>query len=238
MRILLIALGISFALAAQDSFRVKVSGHGPAMILVPGLACSGEVWDGTVAHYQSRFQCHVLTLAGFAGVPAVAGPFLDRVRDELAVYIRGHALERPVLVGHSLGGNIVLGLASRYPGLPGKLVMVDSYPFLDVLSNPKATPESAKADAAQMKEMVSRQTDEQYRAFLRSGATTRAMVSRETDLQRLVAWNLASDRTAMTNAVTEVLAEDLRPDLTRVKTPALVLASWIGYKQMTDHART
>ena len=58
------------ATAGEYPFAVKVTGTGQPMILIPGLACSGEVWDSTVAHFKDRCECHVLTLAGFAGQPA------------------------------------------------------------------------------------------------------------------------------------------------------------------------
>jgi N-formylmaleamate deformylase len=50
------------------------------------------------------------------------------VRDALADYIRKNNLDKPVVVGHSLGGYLALLLAVKYPDLPGKLVIVDSYP--------------------------------------------------------------------------------------------------------------
>src|SRR3954452_20806767 len=62
-------------------FVARVSGSGPPMILIPGLANGGNVWDGTVAHFQGRYECHVVTLAGFAGQPAIGEPFLEKVRD-------------------------------------------------------------------------------------------------------------------------------------------------------------
>ena len=37
------------------------------MILIPGLTCGGDVWKSTVEHFKDRYECHVLTLAGFAG---------------------------------------------------------------------------------------------------------------------------------------------------------------------------
>jgi hypothetical protein len=57
-------------------------GHGRPMILIPGYSCPGEIWDEIVAHYQDRYQTHVLTLAGFAGVPRVPSPFLERARSQ------------------------------------------------------------------------------------------------------------------------------------------------------------
>ena len=86
------------------------------MILIPGLMSSGDTWKSTVARYQDRFRCHVLTLAGFAGVPPIKDPLLATVRRELVAYIRAQRLDRPVIVGHSLGGTLALAIAAEHPG--------------------------------------------------------------------------------------------------------------------------
>src|SRR3954466_10523116 len=116
------------AAAAPQSFSVQVKGTGQPMILIPGMASSGETWDATVAHYQDRYQCHVLSLAGFVGKPPIAAPFLETVRKELVEYVRDKKLDHPVIVGHSLGGFLALGIASSNPDLTGKLVIVDALP--------------------------------------------------------------------------------------------------------------
>ena len=143
-QIALFAALLAGALSAQTPFQVKVSGQGQPMILIPGLASGGGTWDTTVARYQDRYQCHVLTLAGFAGVPRIPAPMLDTVRDGIADYIRENKLEKPVIVGHSLGGFLALAVAAKYPDLPGKLVIVDSYPFLAGVMNPGASVAEAK----------------------------------------------------------------------------------------------
>src|SRR3954454_7320685 len=97
----------------KTSFIVEVSGHGPAMILIPGLSCSGAVWNETVAHFKDHFECHVLTLAGFAAQPRIEPPFLETVRHDLATYIHDHHFNHPVIIGHSLGGLLALSLASH-----------------------------------------------------------------------------------------------------------------------------
>jgi N-formylmaleamate deformylase len=58
--------GASLASADTSMFRVQVSGYGQPMILIPGLASSGEIWNSTVDRYARTYECHVLTLAGFA----------------------------------------------------------------------------------------------------------------------------------------------------------------------------
>lgn len=222
---------------AQEPFQVKVTGHGRQMILIPGLSSSGEVWDTTVARYKDRFECHVLTVAGFAGVPRVPAPMLDRVRDGLADYIRKQKLDHPVVIGHSLGGFLALSFAAKYPDLPGRLIIVDSYPFSAALANPSATPDSARKAAAQMREQIAGETQDMYERFVKSGIGTRNMVEKDSDFERIVAWGLASDRTAVADAIGELFAADLRDDLARIKVPTLVFGSWIAYKQYTDHAR-
>jgi N-formylmaleamate deformylase len=231
MKLLVLATAIVCSLAAQQPFQVKVSGHGQPMILIPGLSSGGETWDTTVDHYKDRFECYVLTVAGFAGVPRVPAPMLDKVRDGLADYIRVHRLENPVIVGHSLGGFVALALAVKYPELPGRLVIVDSYPFFAGVMDEKATPESARQNVAQMRQYMGAQTQDDYERYVKSGVGSRAMVTKESDFDRLVAWGLASDRTAVTDAMVELFSADLRGDLGAIKSPTLVLGAWIGYKQ-------
>lgn len=58
--------------------------------------------------------------------PLPGEPDLDRYADAVAAFIRARSLDRPVLVGHSLGGAVAMSLAARYPALIRALVLVDS----------------------------------------------------------------------------------------------------------------
>ncbi len=237
MKTLTLALTLTCGLVAQAPFQVKVTGHGRPMILIPGYDCPGEVWDGTVDHYKDQYEMHVLSLAGFAGVPRVPPPFLDHAREGIAGYIRQNHLDRPVIVGHSLGGYLALDLAVHYPDLPGKLVIVDSYPMMAGIMDPTMTTEKAKSAAAQMRAGMMAQSQDTYERAAKSGLYVRAMVTKDSDLDRVIAWGLKSDRTAGADAMSELFAADLRADLVRIKSPALVMGSWIGYKEYgADHA--
>jgi pimeloyl-ACP methyl ester carboxylesterase len=190
-----------------------------------------------VEHYKDRFECHVLTVAGFAGVPRVPAPVLDRVRDGIADYIRQKKLDHAVIVGHSLGGFLALAVASKYPSLPGKLVIVDSYPFVAGLMDADATPAKSKEAATQMRKYMGAQSQDDYERFVKSGLATRAMVASESNFDRITAWGLATDRTAATDAMAEMFAADLRDDIANIKCPTLVMATWIGMKQFLDRTR-
>jgi pimeloyl-ACP methyl ester carboxylesterase len=217
------------ASASAPAFRVEVTGHGPPMILIPGLASSGETWTTTVDHLRERYTCHVLTLAGFAGVPPIRQPLLPAVKAELARYIAAHRLERPVIIGHSLGGALALDFAADHPERAGPLVIVDSLPFLGIIVG-AATVEDARPTIAQIRSFMATQTQAQYEAYQRAGAATRAMVTSPADHQRVIAWGLASDRVTVSDAFAELLGTDLRPKLGRITAPALVIGTWIGWR--------
>jgi pimeloyl-ACP methyl ester carboxylesterase len=104
--------------------------------------------------------------------------------------------------------------------------------------DPEVTPTKVAESIAQMRQYMGGQTQDMYERYTNSGVGTRMMVTKESDLDRVVAWGLASDRTAVTDATCELFAADLRDDLARIKSPALVLGTWIGYSQYTDRART
>lgn len=214
--------------ADHPSFRVQVSGSGRPMILIPGLASSGDTWDTTVARYRTRFTCHVLTVAGFAGVPPIDGPLLPAVRRDLAEYIRAQKLERPIIVGHSLGGTIALTLAIEYPDLVGPLVIVDILPFLAGPNMQVKTVAEAQPAIAAMEAYMSKMTQAQWEASAKTGASVRYMVTGDAGFETLKAWGLATDRQTLIRGLAEVYGADLRDDIARITSPTLVLGTWRG----------
>lgn len=53
---------------------------------------------------------------------------LDRYADVVAAFVKAKGIDRPILVGHSLGGAVAISLVSRYPALWRGLILVDSGP--------------------------------------------------------------------------------------------------------------
>jgi pimeloyl-ACP methyl ester carboxylesterase len=216
--------------ANQYPFKVEVIGHGRPMILIPGLSSSGEVWGTTVARYKTNYECHVLTLAGFAGEPSINAPFLENVRLGLANYIRAKKLRKPVVVGHSLGGFLALWLASKEPELVGPLVIVDALPYLPAAQQPNATVESIKPQAEMMRKgMLAAQTPEQRQQM--QVQILQTMITDPAKIALAAKWGVASDSNTVAQAMYEMFTIDLRPDLARIKAPTLVMGTWVGLKQ-------
>ena len=233
--VLVVSLLVSvFAFAAPTSFTVEVTGKGKPMIFIPGLASSGEVWKDTVAQFANRYECHVVTLAGFAGVAPIATPLLSTVQKELAEYIDAKKLDRPIMVGHSLGGFLALRMGADTPAKVGRLVIVDSLPALGAVQMPDITPEQLKSMAARMRDGMKSQDATTFAEGQRRSVAS--MVAKPDDLERVLGWGRKSDGATVMNAMHDLIATDLRVDIERIKSPTLVLGSWIAYKEYTTRA--
>jgi pimeloyl-ACP methyl ester carboxylesterase len=225
---MLLAGAVTAAAATPSAFNVKVTGAGAPVILIPGLASPGEVWDGTVQRFCASRQCHVLTLAGFAGAPAIDAPLLPAVEQQLSAYISDNKLGRPLLVGHSMGGFLALKMAANHPAQVGRVVVVDALPALGATQLPNVTSEQLEAMAAQMRDRLLGADQASFAAQQRR--TAGSLVSAEADAERVAGWSLQSDRRTMATAIYQMLSQDLRPDLARIQAPTLVLGSWAAYK--------
>jgi N-formylmaleamate deformylase len=216
----------SFGADAPRLIDVKVTGHGRPVIFIPGLACSGIVWDDTVKHLQDKYECHVVSIAGFGGTPPLKSDKLfENVRDKIIAYAREHKLDHPAIVGHSLGGALALAIAEAAPDLPSDIVAVDSLPFLAAAMNPDVTDLASAqklADATRAK--IQGETPEQFAAY-QHNVSIPSMVTKPDDVKRIAEICSKSDPATVGQAMGELLGSDLRPDLGKTKCRILELGS-------------
>lgn len=207
-------------------FEVTVVGQGPPVILIPGLGCSGAIWDSTVRHLENRFECHVLSLKGFGGVPAMSPlpeNFLATVRDGIIAYAREHKIDRPALVGHSLGGIVAMQVAVAAPDLPRAIVIVDSVPYLPGVVSPHAPPETISTLADGFRKKAAGLSPGDLRAA--EELVVRTMVRDPDHADRLVEMVGRSDAPTVMQALAELFLVDLREDLSVIRCPVLVLGA-------------
>jgi N-formylmaleamate deformylase len=227
--IAIFAIGITNTKAQQSTaFKVTITGAGKPIILIPGYSCSGDVWNETVAHLKDRYQCHVLTLAGFAGMPSKTDTLiLKTVRDEIIKYVKEKKLNQPIVIGHSLGSLMGLWLSSEAPDLFGKLICVDGMPFYSALNNPNANADSLKKDPRYNVENAIKN----FEAMPDSNfidRTTKALTWQVEDTARarqIATWQYNSNRKTLGITFIELLTTDIRKDIAKIKQPVLVLGS-------------
>lgn len=215
--------GVAAAQDSHPSFAVTVSGRGPALVLIPGLLSSGEVWKSTVEQYQQRYTLHTVTLAGFGGPAPVGSPFLSRVRDELIAYMRANNMTKPIVIGHSLGGFLAFWIGATAPDLIGGVIAVDGVPFLPALGNPKATAESTSAQAKQIASIYASLSRDQLVAQSRMAMAT--MITAPADVETAMAWVAKSDAATAGLAIGELMSTDLRSEIAGIKAPTLLIGA-------------
>lgn len=212
------------------AFAVVRVGHGRPMILIPGLLSAGEVWNGTVERYRDRFDMHVLTLAGFAGVPPLqTEKFLEAERDAIIRYIRENRLEKPILLGHSLGAFLAFWVAATAPELVGPIIAVDGVPYLPSLGDTSMTPAKAMGQAAQFSAMAATFSPEQL--GIQMVMVMRAQSKDSSHAAMGARWGRASDGATMGRAMAEMLTTDLRAEVAAIRTPVLLIASGFDFSE-------
>lgn len=221
--------------AVAPNIKTRVIGNGQPVIMIPGLTCDGAVWNETIEAMGNGYQYHVMTLPGFSENEPLAdiqAGFFKQVEAMVLDYIDENNIDKPIIIGHSLGGFMALNIAIKRPDLPSKLVIVDSLPYLTGIQFPQAsTPEQAEQMAKQMTSMV-----------LASGSQPRAnklayqkqmlqsMIIDKDKIDIAAGWGADSDTPTVAQSMYEMYTTDIRADLDKIKVPTLVLGAWVAYQ--------
>ncbi len=122
-----------------------VAGSGPDVVFVHGWASSARMWGGVLAILQHQFRCWALDLPGCGTTekPAPGWYSIPRFTAHVQEFVRLMGIAPLRLVGHSMGGMIVLDLASRYPETVERVAainpVVTGRANLRPLAHPKVT---------------------------------------------------------------------------------------------------
>ena len=97
----------------------------PEVVILHGLLGASRNWV-TVGRALARdFDVHVPDLRNHGESPHADSMRWSELLGDLEHYLDAHAIGRPVLVGHSLGGKIAMRYACERPDRVAKLVIVD-----------------------------------------------------------------------------------------------------------------
>lgn len=218
---LIIAACLNTFAQNQLAFEVNKTGQGSkSIIFIPGFACSGEVWNDTKALFEKDYTCYTLTMAGFAGVPPHETVTFKYWENSIATYIKENKINKPIIIGHSMGGGLAMALAADYPDLIDKIVVVDALPCLAAVMNP--TFQSVeKPDCSAMVNQISAATEEQFYQIQKMSVPRMVANSSKGDL--IVDWSVKSDRKTFGEMYCDFSNTDLREKIAAVKCPALIL---------------
>jgi N-formylmaleamate deformylase len=102
-------------------------GEEPAVIVLPGITSPAIAWDFVIRALDAgrRFVVPDMRGRGLSDTPSDGGYSLDDYAGDVAAIIEGLGLERPTLLGHSMGARIAAAVGARRPGLAGAVIAVD-----------------------------------------------------------------------------------------------------------------
>lgn len=102
------------------------AGEGDPMLFVHGWTCDRSHFDEQVAHYAGGHRCVAVDLRGHGESDAPEQDYtIEGFADDVAWVCDQLGVADAVLVGHSMGGAIVLAMAATWPDLARAVVMLD-----------------------------------------------------------------------------------------------------------------
>ncbi|MGZ5715441.1 MAG: alpha/beta fold hydrolase [Caldimonas sp.] len=111
-------------------------GSGPPLVVLHGLFGSSGNWRGVARELAATHTVISVDLRNHGASPwADSMDYVEMAEDVLQLIDR-LGLQRPTLIGHSMGGKVAMALALRHPGRIGRLIVVDIAPvsYADTLT--------------------------------------------------------------------------------------------------------
>jgi pimeloyl-ACP methyl ester carboxylesterase len=220
-----------FAATIAPAERFEVNGvlverhgsNGRPLILIPGLASGSWVWQDTIRAFAADHAVYVLTLPGFDGRPPAGPAPFAAARAAVEALIASRHLDKPVIVGHSLGGILALAVAEDRPALIAGIVSIDGLP---VMPGTEEMPPPQRAQFAErMRAQVGNQPvarfAEQQQAYMRTIGVLD--MARADALAQLTA---RSDPASVGTWAGDVVSLDLRPGLKAIQAPVLAIVPY------------
>ena len=205
---------------------VETRGRGPDIIFIPGLGSTGSAWRSTADRLDNRYRVHLITLRGFGETQIgdnISGGLAGPAASEIERYIREQRIDRPAVIGHSLGGQIALRVAADMGDRIGRVMVVDSSPFFPSLIDARTTSDQVEPLARLGYQALLLFGDQalksQVAAFGVDMGLAGDMVFQGLGLQ-------GGDRRVLAQGLYEALTVDLRPRLFEITAPVTVVYGW------------
>jgi pimeloyl-ACP methyl ester carboxylesterase len=142
--------------------RFQVTGKGePTVVLVHGWALDRHVWDGQVPRLAERHRLVTLDLAGHGESGRERSSWtMAAFGEDVKAVVEAVGAKQVVLVGHSMGGPVVLEAARRMPERVKGIVLVDTLLDVEERTPPDAIERMAKQLQADYKTTITQFTNE------------------------------------------------------------------------------
>lgn len=101
----------------------EVWGQGPPLVVVPGLGCASWMYRRLAGALAGRHTVWLYDPPGHGLSGRLRAPRIEHLTDQLAAWLDATGLAGSAVLGHSLGGEVAIDLAARYPAATGPLIL-------------------------------------------------------------------------------------------------------------------
>jgi esterase len=106
----------------------KKFGEGEPLIILHGLMGMLDNWQGPAKYYAAHFETYIVDLRNHGHSPHSNDFNYELMMNDLLEFVEEHQLHRVHLMGHSMGGKVVMKFAQNYPDYVNKLIVSDIAP--------------------------------------------------------------------------------------------------------------
>lgn len=132
-------------ITASDGVSIAYEVHGngsTALVFVHGWSCDRSYWKHQIEPFSQRYKVVTVDLGGHGESGTGRKDWtIASFGGDVAAVVKKLGLKRVVLIGHSMGGDVIADAALQLPGRVAGLIMVDTYKKL----GSGRTPESVQA---------------------------------------------------------------------------------------------
>lgn len=156
------------AVNGADGIRVAYDVRGtaqgrPTLVFVHGWSCDRSYWDAQMEAFSEDFRVVAVDLGGHGG--STFGHreawTIASFGNDVATVVKALGLQRVILIGHSMGGDVVVDAARRLKGRVVGLIWLDTY---SKLGSPR-TPEQREALIAPFRANFAQATEQFVRGL-------------------------------------------------------------------------
>ena len=106
----------------------KIYGKGDPLIILHGLFGMSDNWNSIGKRISNYFEVHLVDLRNHGKSPHDSQFNYQVMTEDIKLYIQDYSLNNVIILGHSLGGKVAMSLASYYPFLLKKMIIIDIAP--------------------------------------------------------------------------------------------------------------
>lgn len=103
-------------------------GSGPPVIILHGLFGSGRNWVQIAQALDHAYRFYLPDARNHGASPWAETMSYPEMARDLVAFIEREQLQRPILIGHSMGGKTAMTLALQHPRLIGGVAVIDIAP--------------------------------------------------------------------------------------------------------------